>query len=103
MRPHNLLTGPLCSPLLISGTDFCIDPNWQDTRPPTLPSDPSPTIIPEMDPLGIEYCSETNKCGLCQGDCDTNDDCKEGLICFQRNSNEDVPGCAGKDGSSKCT
>lgn len=71
--------------------------------PPALPPTLLAAEIPEMDHLGGEYCSESNKCGLCQGDCDTNDDCKEGLICFQRDSNEDIPGCAGKDGSSKYT
>lgn len=29
----------------------------------------------------------------CQGDCDTNFDCDEGLICFQRRGDEEVPGC----------
>ena len=34
---------------------------------------------------------------LCQGDCDSNDDCQPGLICFQRNGTEPVPGCSGTD------
>lgn len=33
--------------------------------------------------------------GLCQGDCDTSDHCAEGLICFQREAGDHVPGCAG--------
>jgi len=33
--------------------------------------------------------------GLCEGDCDTNDDCAEGLTCFQREGYEAVPGCEG--------
>eukprot|EP00980_Cylindrotheca_fusiformis_P016102 scaffold4780_cov113-Cylindrotheca_fusiformis.AAC.1 len=33
--------------------------------------------------------------GICQGDCDSNADCKAGLICFQRNEREEVPGCFG--------
>eukprot|EP00980_Cylindrotheca_fusiformis_P016105 scaffold4780_cov113-Cylindrotheca_fusiformis.AAC.4 len=33
--------------------------------------------------------------GICQGDCDSNADCKAGLICFQRNEGEEVPGCLG--------
>jgi len=33
---------------------------------------------------------------LCQGDCDTDDDCAEGLECFQRDGEEDnPPGCSG--------
>lgn len=36
----------------------------------------------------------------CQGDCDTDSDCDEGMICFQRNGGGiDVPGCLG--GSSE--
>ena len=31
----------------------------------------------------------------CQGDCDKDAHCKSGLTCFQRNSNEPVPGCIG--------
>lgn len=33
--------------------------------------------------------------GLCQGDCDRDEDCKGHLICFQRGANEPVPGCRG--------
>ena len=32
----------------------------------------------------------------CQGDCDSNADCKGNLVCFQRLSRENVPGCIGK-------
>jgi hypothetical protein len=33
--------------------------------------------------------------GHCEGDCDSNDDCKEGLECFERLGHEYVPGCKG--------
>lgn len=33
--------------------------------------------------------------GLCQGDCDNDDDCEAGLRCYQRNYKEEVIGCAG--------
>jgi hypothetical protein len=40
--------------------------------------------------------------GRCRGDCDDDSQCKVGLICFQRNSNEAVPGCdGGKSDDSK--
>ena len=32
---------------------------------------------------------------VCQGDCDNDNECQDGLICMQRNGNEEVPGCAG--------
>ena len=32
----------------------------------------------------------------CAGDCDSDDDCNEGLTCYQRHGDEDVPGCTGE-------
>ena len=38
--------------------------------------------------------TSTNKLGKCEGDCDTDRDCKPGLKCFQRSSSSNVPpGC----------
>lgn len=34
-----------------------------------------------------------NKLGVCEGDCDSDSDCKPGLKCFQRSGNTSVPGC----------
>jgi hypothetical protein len=39
---------------------------------------------------------------LCEGDCDSDDDCAEGLICWMRNSgDEPVPYCEGPVGTSR--
>ncbi|KAL7544210.1 hypothetical protein ACHAWF_007590 [Thalassiosira exigua] len=38
----------------------------------------------------------------CEGDCDDDSECQGSLVCFQRSSGEEVPGCTG-DGSSKKT
>ena len=42
--------------------------------------------------------------GLCQGDCDSDDECQEGLVCMQRSADEVVPGCdgAGETGTDYC-
>lgn len=32
---------------------------------------------------------------VCQGDCDADNDCAEGLVCFQRDALMEVPGCEG--------
>jgi len=38
--------------------------------------------------------------GICEGDCDGDEECEEGLKCFDRGANEPVPGCDG-DGYRK--
>ena len=44
---------------------------------------------------GGRGCSATEKCALCEGDCDSDDDCVGSLKCFHRESSEDlVPGCS---------
>ena len=42
--------------------------------------------------------------GLCEGDCDGDSDCAEGLKCFGRGGYEVVPGCdgAGKNRNDYC-
>lgn len=42
--------------------------------------------------------------GLCQGDCDSDQDCWGNLKCFQRDGTEEVPDCPGlgKSGSDYC-
>ena len=49
---------------------------------------------------GASGCTSRNKCDVCEGDCDNDNDCKSGLKCFQRSSSsKQVPGCAkGGDG-----
>lgn len=46
---------------------------------------------PEVQPLGKDYCND-KKCGLCQGDCDSDSQCAPGLKCYQRDEYEHVPG-----------
>ena len=70
---------PGCEEVGDSGTNFCLE------RPEnflwTMGDEGKPE---EVYPLGI-----------CEGDCDTNEDCAEGLECFQRSGLEEVPGCNG--------
>ena len=42
---------------------------------------------------GTSFCTPTTPCHRCQGDCDTDNDCNQGLKCFQRNGHTAVPGC----------
>jgi uncharacterized surface protein with fasciclin (FAS1) repeats len=45
----------------------------------------------------VGQCNADNLCGLCDGDCDKNDDCKGDYVCFKRRSYSyrNVPGCRG--------
>ena len=40
---------------------------------------------------------------LCEGDCDSNQDCKVGYKCFQRSGSEEVPGCLSGGSGDKHT
>ena len=44
--------------------------------------------------LGGSGCTPASPCYACQGDCDRDTDCAGALKCKQRNSHEQVPGCA---------
>ena len=72
---------------------------------PSISSAPSmiltqePSIAPTMIlALSSGECNSGNKCGKCEGNCETNEDCADGLICYQRDANEPVFGCAGEGG-----
>ncbi|KAL3935709.1 MAG: hypothetical protein SGBAC_008824 [Bacillariaceae sp.] len=65
--------------------DFCIKPQTDDTL----------VIVGDE---GIPASSFP--LGKCQGDCDIDDDCAEGLSCFDRVGDEIVPGCIGAGGST---
>ena len=44
--------------------------------------------------LGAEICGgKFPPCGMCEGDCDSDDDCADGLVCIQRDEFEPVTGC----------
>jgi hypothetical protein len=47
--------------------------------------------------FGNDFCDEDNKCSICQGGCDRDRDCQDGLECMTRDGNETVPGCEGAD------
>merc|ERR1719428_790027 len=57
--------------------DWCYDPDWR---------------LPATD-LGSSGCTSSEKCGMCEGDCDYDSDCAEGLKCFQTETGELPPGC----------
>jgi len=44
---------------------------------------------------GIDNRGNPYLLGACEGDCDNNSECAEGLVCFQRTGFEPVPYCEG--------
>lgn len=65
---------------------------------PTITSPPvtmAPTQLPLLEVVGNNGSPESAfPLGLCQGDCDDDDDCDWGLYCVQRNDEDDpVTGC----------
>jgi hypothetical protein len=98
-----------------SESDYCV-------LPPNGPTPATPTAFPVTPPMAAPVSPVTHApvdpmtlkkfesfggsppaskfpLGLCKGDCDTNGDCAESLVCFQRGPNQEVPGCAGIDAS----
>eukprot|EP00980_Cylindrotheca_fusiformis_P002671 scaffold624_cov150-Cylindrotheca_fusiformis.AAC.4 len=71
-----------------SRTDYCIPENNPVPTPPPTPAPVSSGILP----LRATYDFPL---GRCEGDCDDDPDCEDGLICFQRGANDPVPGCSG--------
>ena len=47
----------------------------------------------EGNPVKWNPDTSVNKLGKCEGDCDSDKDCKPGLKCFQRSGKTQVPGC----------
>ncbi len=101
-------------------TDYCILPptasptvsvSHAPSHQPTVSVAPSvsqapsnePSLSPTAKPTRLQINkvgnggspSEVFPLGLCQGDCDDDDECAGDLICYQRGRNEAVPGCAG--------
>jgi len=64
---------------LNTNRDYCVQP--------TTPSNRN---------NGNEDNNENDGLGLCQGDCDGDSDCEEGLVCYQREPYDPIPsGCRG--------
>ena len=76
--------GALSFPASVSNTpvawDYCIRSSSPSTG--------------QINSIGKDACS-SGSCNLCEGDCDSDSDCNGSLRCYQRNTNESVPGCTG--------
>ena len=89
-----------------SNNDFCVDPadvGAPTGSPPTTPTAPAPTPSPtgsrtSLFSYGGSPPTSVLPLGVCEGDCDSDADCRSGLMCLQRGVNAGpVPGCNGVD------
>mmetsp|Transcript_24149 Transcript_24149/g.48002 ORF Transcript_24149/g.48002 Transcript_24149/m.48002 type:complete len:943 (-) Transcript_24149:202-3030(-) len=85
----------------IPGADYCYDPSVPPPISPTAsPISPTPSpsegSLPVLEWKGVNGCTPTSPCDVCQGDCDENEDCLGRFECFKRSDGEytQVPGCA---------
>jgi hypothetical protein len=62
----------------ITGYDYCVS---------------RVSVLKKLVNFGASGCTPAATCLACQGDCDTDKDCKGSLRCFQRNTNEFVHQC----------
>ena len=86
-RTHNLDVVPGCETTgFATNRDYCYDPNI-----PVLGDHNVATYNG-----GGSFCTSSNPCSKCQGDCDSSSDCQGGLLCWQRGGGSDLfymPGC----------
>jgi len=92
---------PTSTPIL-SPTRIPISPTNSPTSPSRRTSSPtsSPTVGAPTFPLLVDYGPDGHigrTLQNCEGDCDYDSHCAEGLICYHRNSGDtgDIPGCIG--------
>jgi hypothetical protein len=77
------------------GEDFCYDPNHANGYYyGTQPGYNGQGMMYGQELRFTNQCDD-GECGICEGDCDSDSDCANGLICYTRSGNEIVPGCIG--------
>ncbi len=52
-------------------------------------------IVPFPDLVDVENPDPLVKLAKCHGECSSDDDCKDGLVCYDRKGYQQVPGCNG--------
>jgi len=95
---------PTASPVVATTTPPTVaattaSPTDKPTRRPTSETQTTPSFPDDplqLTAVGWSPPQDKKPLGLCEGDCDDDDDCQEGLVCFQRFlPMTAVPGCLG--------
>lgn len=93
---------PGCSGWDPSGNDYCIRAGTSSKPEAEADAEAeAETAAPEATSATLFYAGNNGKpssafpLGICEGDCDTNKDCQDGLVCYQRDEGMPVPGCDG--------
>ena len=90
MQRHGDEPIPGCTGYAGFAIDFCVIPSNKIIDP--IPTPQSKNLVIKGNNGFPNYNFPLK---VCEGDCDSNQDCEGGLVCFQRNSFEPVPGCTG--------
>jgi hypothetical protein len=78
-------------------------PTFEFLGPPSSLAPTSSGWAESSEPRPLAFVGNGNKfsvplpLGLCEGDCDSDEDCMDALICYQRDGGEETPGCLGND------
>ena len=64
---------------------------------PTQEPSIAPTMIPALSIVG-QCNSNSTLCDQCEGDCEANEDCADGFMCYQRDAYKPVFCCSGEGG-----
>ena len=80
-----------------AGSDYCYQSSTSST---SFTSTSSSVIKNIFGRLRASGCSKDRPCGVCEGDCDNNDECAGNLICKLKDGPGVVQGCSGYDPSN---
>ena len=102
----NYCYDPTSSAVVVSGVPTSSPtgavPGMPTSNATVVPVEPSSNAtIPSDGALFVvkEGCTPATPCGMCAGDCDTDDDCAGVLVCYQKDGFGTVPGCEGSSSS----
>lgn len=98
--PKMVTDSPSNGPTPLAPTTF--EPSYRYLPQPVVPISPIMVPFDKGEDKYLEFVAWTPfyKLKACQGDCDSDADCMEELVCYKRNGEAEtaeVPGCRGTD------